>query len=132
MGWLSWGMRAVAKELKPYTRDDRRRDFQKRQWRRRVDARMAEARNPGAQPGYWMCTRGHRHRVYARALECNEKAARALNRGSAGGHSLDLPVGAQVVDPTGKHGQIEQVLGPNSVVVRWQDGTTTQGGPSWP
>jgi len=38
-------LRGLAKELKPYTKDDRRRDFQKQQWRRRVDAQMKAARS---------------------------------------------------------------------------------------
>jgi hypothetical protein len=67
--------RLIAKELKPNTKDDRRRDFQKARWRKRVDAEMGAAKR--GEPGYWVCMNGHRHRVHARALECNEKTARA-------------------------------------------------------
>lgn len=35
--------RSYLRTLKPYTKDDRRRDFQKQQWRRRVDAQMRGA-----------------------------------------------------------------------------------------
>jgi hypothetical protein len=72
--------RRLLEELKPYTADDRRRDFQKRQWRKRVDGQTAAARNPQAQPGAWVYMLGDQQRVYARPLECNEKTVRAQHR----------------------------------------------------
>lgn len=44
MGLFRAYLRHVGSGLKPYTKDDARRDFQKRQWRKRVDAQMAAAR----------------------------------------------------------------------------------------
>ena len=38
------------RSLKPYTKDDRRRDFQKQQWRNRVDAQMQAAKRGTGAP----------------------------------------------------------------------------------
>lgn len=92
MGLFRAYLRHVGSGLKPYTKDDARRDFQKRQWRKRVDAQMAAARK--GQHQYFVCAQGHHHKVYARAVECDQRTMRAQQ--AASGHTpANSGVGAQ-------------------------------------